>query len=79
VLERKGLWQEAPNNYNNNNNNDNKYTQSRQDNNRKTKEIPRTGERNTCYVEAGRSTSGPDSNFSYGNNSKVTVTKFKEI
>jgi hypothetical protein len=44
----------------------------------KTKEIPRTGERNTCYVEAGCSTSGPDSNFSWGNNSKVTVTKFKE-
>jgi hypothetical protein len=42
------------------------------------KEIPRTGERKTCYVEAGCSTSGPDSNFSYGNNSKVTVTKFKE-
>jgi hypothetical protein len=51
---------------------------SRQNNNRKTKEIPRTGERNTCYMEAGCSTSGPDSNFSYGSNSKVTVTKFKE-
>jgi hypothetical protein len=40
--------------------------------------IPRTGERNTCYVEAGCSTSGPDSNFSYWNNSKVIATKFKE-
>jgi hypothetical protein len=29
-------------------------------------------------VEAGCSTSGSDSNFSYGNNSKVTATKFKE-
>jgi hypothetical protein len=29
-------------------------------------------------VEAGRNTSGPDSNFSHGNNSKVTVTKPKE-
>jgi hypothetical protein len=38
-------------------------------------EIPRTGEQNTCYVEAGYSESAPDSNFSYGNNSKVTVTK----
>jgi hypothetical protein len=47
-------------------------------NNRETKEIPRTGERNTCYVGAGCSTSGPDSDFSYGNNSKVTVTKLKE-
>jgi hypothetical protein len=28
-------------------------------------------------VEAGRSTSGPDSNLSHGNNSKVTFTKFK--
>jgi hypothetical protein len=78
------------NNNNNNNNNSHKqenkkylpnrhsyskYAQSRQNNNRKTKEIARTGERNTCYVEAGCSTSGPDSNFSYGNNSKVTVTK----
>jgi hypothetical protein len=55
-----------------------KYTQSRQNSNRKTKQIPRTGERRTWYVEAGRSTSGPDSNFSYGNDSKVTVTKSKE-
>jgi hypothetical protein len=31
------------------------------------------------YVEAGCSTSGPDSNFSYGNNSKVTVPKFKRL
>jgi hypothetical protein len=53
------------NNNNNNNNNNNQ-------------EIPRTGERNTRYVEAGRSTRGPDSNFSHGNNSKVTVTKSKE-
>jgi hypothetical protein len=54
-----------------------KYTQYRQNNNWKTKQIPRTGEQNMWYVE-GHSTSGPDSNFSYGNNSKVTVTKSKE-
>jgi hypothetical protein len=30
------------------------------------------------FVEAGCSTNGPNSNFSYGNNSKVTVTEFKE-
>jgi hypothetical protein len=29
-------------------------------------------------VEPGCSTSGPNSNFSHGNNCKVTVTKSKE-
>jgi hypothetical protein len=32
----------------------------------------------TCYVEAKYSTSDPDSNFIYGSNTKVTITKSKE-
>jgi hypothetical protein len=60
------------------NNNNNNNTQSRQKNNQKTKQIPRTVERSTWYVEAGHSKSGPDSNLSHGNNSKVTVTKSEE-
>jgi len=33
------------------------------------------GELNMCYVEAKGTTSDPDSNIVYGNNSKVTITK----
>ena len=44
-------------------------------NNRQTKQVPRTGECNICYVEAKGSTSDPDSNIIVGSNSKVTITK----
>jgi len=52
-----------------------KYTSSRQNNNRQTKQVPRTGEWNMRYVEAKGITSDPDSNFIYRSNSKVTITK----
>ena len=42
---------------------------------RQTRQVPRTGEWNMCYVEAKGSTSDPDSNIIYGSNSKVTITK----
>jgi hypothetical protein len=47
-------------------------------NNRQTKQIPRTGEWNMCYVEAKCSSSDPDSNIIYGSNSKVTITESKK-
>ena len=35
-------------------------------NNQQTKQVPRTGEWNMCYVEAKGSTNDPDSNIIYG-------------
>ena len=52
-----------------------KHTLSRQNNNRQTKQVPRTGEWNMCYVEAKGSTSDPDSINIYGSNSKVNITE----
>jgi hypothetical protein len=62
----------------NNNNDDDDDNNNNNNNNPQTKQIPRNGERNMCYVEAKYSTSDPDINIIYGSNSKVTITKSKE-
>ena len=43
-----------------------------------TKQMPRTGQWNMCYVEAKCSPSDPDRNIIYGSNSEVTTTKSKD-